>query len=237
MAANYTELKAEIESWLDKNYAPLTAAIPTMILDAEAIFNRRLRTWEMECSRTTPLIPNGLVEANRGRYDLPGDWLSNRTVRRDGTNLRLVFRYRLPALSDLNPTNWLLNKNPDLYRYASLSSAESWLKNDPRIELWKSKTDELLLEISVASDHDEYSGRPLRTKTSNDRVWELTNRTDGAYDFLSLDRFFDLESSGYNKNQLGIQNYGYYTISHRKIHIWPKPDGDPTGDAVWTPCP
>lgn len=237
MAADYTELKAEIESWLDKNYAPLTAAIPTMIQDAENTFNRRLRTWDMECSSRTPLVPNNLVEADRGVYGLPVDWVGHRTVRRDGTDLRIVYYRRIPALTDQAPTNWLLAKQADLYRIASLASAESWLKNDPRIALWKGQRDEIMLELSIGSTNDEYSGRPLRTKTSNDRIWRMLKRTDGAYEFLSQDDFFDLTSSGYNQTQLGIQKFGYFTISHGNIHIWPKPAGDPTGDAQWSACP
>lgn len=237
MASDYTELKVEIQNWLDRSDAGLVAAIPTMIEDAEAGFNRSLRTWEMECSSTTPMVQNGVTDATRGVYALPADWAGHKTILKDGDNLRIIYYRRIPALTDAAPANWLLAKHADLYRNASLASAESWLKNDPRIALWQGARDRAIVAISALAQRDEYSNGPLRTRTPNDRFWKLIERTDGAYELISAHDFFDIVSSGRSKQQLGIQVFGYFTVSYGNIHVWPKPQTAPTGDFGWSACP
>lgn len=233
MAADYTELKAEIQSWLDRSDPNLIAAIPTMIIDAESQFSRILRTWEMECSSLHPLVPD---TGDPGQYVLPADWVGQVVVNKKGTDLNLVYYQRIPNLSDTVTTNWLLQKHPDLYRYGSLASAESWLMNDPRIELWKVQMRETIAVIHDMSEADQYSGPPLRSITPDDRVWELLRREDGTYERLGANEFFDLVGSNATIDQLGLQVFGYFTIAQGKIHLWPKPSGDPTGPAAWSPC-
>jgi len=48
----------------------------------------------------------------------------------------IIYYARLTNLSDVNPTNVLLNNNPDLYLFASLLAAEAYTGNDPRIPIW-----------------------------------------------------------------------------------------------------
>ena len=51
------------------------------------------------------------------------------------TDLALTYYASIPALAD-DDTNWLLDKAPDLYLYASLLEAAPYLKNDQRIPVW-----------------------------------------------------------------------------------------------------
>lgn len=55
-----------------------------------------------------------------------------------GSSVTLTCTYfaRIPALSAIQGTNWLLTKAPDLYLYASLSQAAPYLNNDERIPTW-----------------------------------------------------------------------------------------------------
>lgn len=43
--------------------------------------------------------------------------------------LELTYMQAVPALSDSNPTNWLLTKYPDVYLYGSLMQAVTFLKS------------------------------------------------------------------------------------------------------------
>lgn len=67
---NYTELKAQIASWLMRS--DLEGAIPAFIALAEAEFNRRLRTSDML------VTADALLDAER--LALPGDFLQMRTI-------------------------------------------------------------------------------------------------------------------------------------------------------------
>lgn len=61
----------------------------------------------------------------------------------------MVYRRRIPALSDESPTNWLLSLAPDAYLYGSLVQAEAFLSEDERVEGWKSMFEEALAELRV----------------------------------------------------------------------------------------
>ena len=50
--------------------------------------------------------------------------------------ITLAYVARIPALSDANPTNWVLQQAPQMYLYASLLEAEPFLANDARAALW-----------------------------------------------------------------------------------------------------
>lgn len=54
----------------------------------------------------------------------------------DDTDYTLTYWARIPPLSDSNPTNWLLVKEPGLYLYGALIEASPYLKNDERTLVW-----------------------------------------------------------------------------------------------------
>jgi hypothetical protein len=62
-------------------------------------------------------------------------------------NLTFLYYAKVPALSDSNPTNWLLTAHPDLYLFGSMVEAELFGVNDSRAPLWKARRDEIFDEI------------------------------------------------------------------------------------------
>lgn len=49
-----------------------------------------------------------------------------------------TFRYRAKfALSDANPTNWLIENHPDVYLAASLGWGAAFMRDDPELSKWK----------------------------------------------------------------------------------------------------
>lgn len=61
---------------------------------------------------------------------------------------RLRYRAKIPALSALNTTNWLLTAHPDLYLKASLIQAEEYFVNDERIGLWAAEVAATIEQIN-----------------------------------------------------------------------------------------
>ena len=51
-------------------------------------------------------------------------------------NVSLLYRGRVPALSDAAPANWLLSDAPDVLFYGSLAQSAPYLKDDARLTLW-----------------------------------------------------------------------------------------------------
>jgi hypothetical protein len=80
--------------------------------------------------------------------------------------IQLVYKQTIPALSDDNPTNWLLNKHPDLYVAASLAMAEFRGWNDARLPLLKAWYDELIEEVNDAGMRARRASGPIRMRAA-----------------------------------------------------------------------
>lgn len=74
-------------------------------------------------------------------------------------SMKMTYWVVLPALSDDAPTNWLLEDHPDIYLYASLCESAPYLKDDPRLAVWKSELNERLEELHQQSERAQFSGR------------------------------------------------------------------------------
>lgn len=48
----------------------------------------------------------------------------------------LHYIYRIAALSDAAPTNWLLTDYPDVYLYGALTASAPYLRDDARTQVW-----------------------------------------------------------------------------------------------------
>jgi hypothetical protein len=67
-------------------------------------------------------------------------------------SLEMVYYAKIPALSDSNTTNWLLDRSPDLYLHGSLIQAEAYLQNDERINLWAGAVQKTIADMSLESE-------------------------------------------------------------------------------------
>ncbi len=77
--------------------------------------------------------------------------------------ISLVYRQGIPPLSDAQPTNWLLDKAPDLYLYAALLEAEPFLRNDGRVPLWKAALEEALGDLQSLDREARWGRARIRT--------------------------------------------------------------------------
>jgi hypothetical protein len=189
MADDYNQLVTDIGDWL--NRADLSAKIPRFIRMAEAQFDRRLRTIEMEGTATATLTGDsvalpadfaGLRSINYGVYalqEVPPQNIDDDTTTGipsvfaivDGMfvfrpapasgTVKIRYYQKLPALTVANPTNWLMTKWPDLYLFAALIQAEFYNWNDSRLPLIKSRVDEIYAEIEESINKERFGGRTL----------------------------------------------------------------------------
>jgi hypothetical protein len=80
-------------------------------------------------------------------------------------DIDLIYYGKIPALSDVATTNWLLTKAPDVYLYGALVHAAPFLVDDQRIGTFGqfySQRVEALTQDSLRSLH---SGSPLIART------------------------------------------------------------------------
>lgn len=83
----------------------------------------------------------------------------------DGTyTSELYYRKRIPALSDSNTSNWLLQYFPDAYLYGALVHTAPYLKDDARIQIWAGLLQNAMASINADSDKAKFGGSGLRLK-------------------------------------------------------------------------
>ena len=83
----------------------------------------------------------------------------------DGTyDVELYYIASIPALSDSNTSNWLLERYPDAYLYGALVHAAPYLKDDARIQVFAALYQSAIDAINAESEKSKYGGSGLRMK-------------------------------------------------------------------------
>jgi hypothetical protein len=77
------------------------------------------------------------------------------------TPITMVYRRRIPALTADNPTNWLLERAPDIYLYGLLMWGEARDADDERIDGWKSGFDEAIGELRIDGTRRKWGAGPI----------------------------------------------------------------------------
>ena len=79
--------------------------------------------------------------------------------------VEITYYLRLPALTDSNTSNWLLDDHPDIYLNGVLLEMEAHIYNDERLPMLKLSLDERLRELFKMDRRDRWSGAPLHTQS------------------------------------------------------------------------
>lgn len=88
----------------------------------------------------------------------PDDSIEVTPAPNDSYTVEMTFYEEIPALSDSNTTNWMLEKNPDLYLFGALLQSAPYLKEDERIGVWSGLYRSLFTDIQAESDRAKYAG-------------------------------------------------------------------------------
>jgi len=75
--------------------------------------------------------------------------------------IEMVYRRTIPALTADNPTNWLMDRAPDLYLYGALVQASGFVTEDDRIALWKTAFDEAIEELRSDGARRKWGAGPI----------------------------------------------------------------------------
>lgn len=79
----------------------------------------------------------------------------------NNVQIEMVYYQKVPALSDVTITNWLLSKSPDVYLYGALVHAAPFLMDDQRISTFASFYAQRVEALNLDSDRAVHSGSPL----------------------------------------------------------------------------
>jgi hypothetical protein len=78
-----------------------------------------------------------------------------------------IYYAMVPALSDANPTNWVLTRYPSAYLYGCLLQAVGNIQDDARIALWRDAFGNALNSIRAESNRARFSGSVTRPIPKN----------------------------------------------------------------------
>ncbi len=83
----------------------------------------------------------------------------------DGTYTSELYYYsRIPALSDSNTSNWVLDYYSSAYLYGSLIHSAPYLKDDARIQVWAALYQSAIDAINAESEKAKFGGSGRRMK-------------------------------------------------------------------------
>lgn len=80
-------------------------------------------------------------------------------------DIDIIYYQKIPALSDVATTNWLLTKAPDVYLYGALVHAAPFLMDDQRINTFGQFYSQRVEALTQDSYRSIHSGSPLIART------------------------------------------------------------------------
>jgi hypothetical protein len=107
-----------------------------------------------------PALTQGGGETSR-YYTIEGNSILLSDIS-SGTDVKILYYQEIPALSDSNTSNWLLNKHHDLYLAMTLGIIYGIIKNQAQEQGWLAKAGLIVESIKSSDMWAKYSGSNLR---------------------------------------------------------------------------
>jgi hypothetical protein len=104
------------------------------------------------------------AEGEPSFYDITGNTL--RTFPLSNVGLRIDYYAAVPALSDSEPTNWLLTRNPSIYLYGSLLEAAIFMREEgaSMLDTYAKAFERSLLDMQNADQRRRYHHGGVRVR-------------------------------------------------------------------------
>jgi hypothetical protein len=147
-----------------------TVALPSDFLEAKALINQT-DPKEVLANAGASQLYTAQPHAATGRpkgYTYTAAGLELAPTPDSAYSLKLYYYQRITALSAEAPGNWLLATFPNLYLFGSLVAAEAYLGTDPRLQLWKDLSADLIAKLAAANERGQFGGTPLMARS--DRI-------------------------------------------------------------------
>lgn len=105
-----------------------------------------------------------LPEASEGvpeRYAIAGGYTWWWPVPDDAYAIPVTYWKAIPALGASQAANWLLDRAPDLYLFATLCQAEAYLQHDARLQVWLAAREKGIADLQTEDTRDRLSGSSI----------------------------------------------------------------------------
>lgn len=139
--------------------------LPTDMLDMRRLTLMTAPSDPLEYKSPDQLIDDSRYLDSIGRptsFTIVGTQIELAPTPDSAYSLELVYRQRIPALSDSATTNWLLTANPNVYLYGALLAAAPWTQDEARMPIYERLYQE---GVDALNSVDWYSGSTLRVRS------------------------------------------------------------------------
>lgn len=161
----YNALRIQaMESSYSESIASGVVALPASFLEWKFLYidsssakklTRKTAEWIYEKYPTRSADGTPVFFAREGQNLIFGPYPT------DGLTVKGVYYQRPEALSDTNPTNWLIQNAPDLLRYAALTEAAVHTRDAEAHQVFDAKTEQIMRRVQKSDDNESFSGSVL----------------------------------------------------------------------------
>lgn len=93
-------------------------------------------------------------------FSIVGDQMELAPTPSQDYDVEIVYRANIPALTQSNPTNWLLTIAPDAYLYGMLLEASAYNPEDPRISVWATGLQTVMDQLNLLAERQSFDSGP-----------------------------------------------------------------------------
>lgn len=125
------------------------------------------RSYRIENTSMDDILQLRMANPTAGRpthYSHIGDTLEVYPTPDQAYTSELLYYEKIPALSDSNTTNWLLQDAPDAYLYGALLHSAPYLQEDGRMQVWGTIYIEAIKSLNSQSEKARYGSAGLRAR-------------------------------------------------------------------------
>ena len=133
----------------------------------------QMRLIYQEGTPDSPLQPLAPAQLRRGFQGVAGRprayAIENRRIiiaPVGSTALQMTYYQRIPALTDDNPTNWLIDEHPDLYLHQVLANLFNKIGDGEKAASNLAITNDLIAQIQAAAQTSAWGSGPLHPRRS-----------------------------------------------------------------------
>jgi len=152
------------EGQIDSRYSPL----PPTWLETIRLHVSGIESYRLELTSLDDMLQlreeNGGVTGRPTHYAHFGENIEIFPTPDGAYDIELMYYEKIPALSDSNTSNWLLEVSPEAYLYGALVHSAPYLKDDARVQVWGGLYAGAMDAVNRESERARFGGSGLRMR-------------------------------------------------------------------------
>jgi hypothetical protein len=141
-----------------------TVAMPTDLLELRSLTITDGLSGALDAADLSTIARYGVQTGRPAFYTISGSNFRFGPIPDADYDVEVVYKAKIPALSDGSPTNWLLTDHPDIYLFASLIEACFYLNDEARVPGFAEKLKLALETLEAADNRAAWQAGPIASR-------------------------------------------------------------------------